>query len=480
MTKKILLTTFTRHDEPLGIMYLSSVLKKYGHEVRGVMTEKENIFEAVKDFRPDVIGYSAMTCEKMKTLEINDRLKEKNNFFSIIGGPLATFSQEIIENKNVDALCIGEGEDAFPELLSALENNKDATKIENIHIKLEGKIYRNNVRNLIKNLDDIPFPDREIFKAHKEGGLYNIISSRGCPYSCTYCHNKKFKEMHQGKGKAIRERSIENIIDEMKQISKENTASNFFFQNDHFFLNIKILQEFAKEYKKELNIPFICALRPETLNDEEYVKTLRESNCVTVFTGCEAGNERIRKEVLKRNISNEQILKAAELSKKYGLNIVFQNMIGIPTGTFENDLETLQLNMQAKPFYAWASICSPYPGTEIYNTAKNAGLIPEGYENHLQETYHFRSNLNIPYKNKIDVLHKLFALVVEYPEIFPVLKQEEFYRDIDDKKVGDLKKIFDEFKDYKYKKFDNKDVSLPGVVFDFIEETKRKLKNNFK
>lgn len=371
---KVLLVTLTRHDEPLGIMYLSAILKKDGHDVRGVMVEKENIFDVVKEFSPDVIGYSAMSCEKTKILEINSKLKEENNFFSIIGGPLATFSQDIIEeDKNIDALCIGEGEEAFPELLTAMRDKKDVTNIKNIHIKVNGKIYKNEIRILPENLDQIPFPDRELFKKYKDGKMYNIISSRGCPFNCTYCHNKKYKELYSGKGRIIRERNVNNLIEEMKQIYKDYSPTSFFFQNDHFYLNLNTVSEFAEKYKQELNIPFICALRPETLNNEEYIKVLKKANCICVFTGCEAGNEKIRKEILKRNISDGQILKAAELSKKYEIKIVFQNMLGIPTGNFENDLETLQLNMQAKPFYAWASICSPYPGTEIYDTAKKRG-----------------------------------------------------------------------------------------------------------
>jgi len=467
---KILLVTFTRHDEPLGIMYLSSVLKKHGHDARGIMTEKENIFEVVKEFGPDVIGYSSMTCEKVKTFEINNKLKEQNNFFSIIGGPLATFSPEIIEKENIDALCLGEGEDAFLELVTALEENKDTTKILNIHIKKNGKIYKNDIRPLTDDLDNIPFPDREIFKKQKEGGMYNIISNRGCPYNCTYCHNKKFKEMYAGKGKIVRHRSINNVIKEMKQIKENYNPKIFFFQNDHFYFGADKVKEFAKKYIEEVNIPFICALRPEVLNDEEYVKNLKEANCVAVFTGCEAGNERIRKNVLKRNISDEQILRASELARKYGLKIVFQNMIGIPTGTFENDLETLKLNMRAKPFYAWASICSPYPGTEIYELAKSQNIIPENYENELKETYHFRSNLNLQDKDKIDMLHKIFAIVVEYPRIFPILEKKEFYENISDEKIWKIKKVFDEFKNYKYQQFENPNIPIPQIVLDFVNE----------
>jgi len=121
---KILFVTLTRYDEPLGIMYLSAVLKKNGNEVRGVMVEREDIFKVIKEFKPDLVGYSGMICEKNKILDINSKLKEEHNFFSIIGGPLATFSHEIIEDKYVDALCIGEGEEAMLELVNKIEKKR--------------------------------------------------------------------------------------------------------------------------------------------------------------------------------------------------------------------------------------------------------------------------------------------------------------------------------------------------------------------
>ena len=467
---KILFVTLTRHDEPLGIMYLSSILKRHGHEVRGIMIEKEDVFEVTKKFRPDLIGYSAMICEKNKILEINSELKRENDFFSIIGGPLATFSPEIIENKDVNALCVGEAEEALLELVENLERGGDIKHIRNIFVKIDREIYKNELRPLIENLDSIPFPDRTIFKNFKEGGLYNVITSRGCPFNCTYCHNKKYKEIYEGKGSIVRYRSIDNVIEEIKEIVRDCNPLIFWFQEDHFYSKLDVLKEFAIKYTKEINKPFICSLRPEVLTDEEVIKTLKDANCISVFTGCEAGNDEIRRGILKREISKEQINKAAELSKKYGIKIVFQNMLGIPTGNFESDLETLEVNVQAKPYYSWASICTPYPGTELYSIAEENGLIKENYENELQETYHFKSSLNIDYADKVNILHKIFAVVVEYPELLPIVKQPDFYKNTDDNKIKELKKIFDVFKEYKYKKLENPEEELPKMVTEFVEK----------
>ena len=151
-------------------------------------------------------------------------------------------------------------------------------------------------------------------------------------------------------------------------------------------------------------------------------------------------------------------------------------MIGIPLGNFECDLETLKLNIRAKPYYAWASICTPYPGTELYEVAKKEGLIKEGYEDNLEETYHLKSNLDIPDDYKVNILHKIFAVVVEYTDLYPIIKQPEFYKDASEERVRELKKVFDSFKEYKYDKLHHPEIEVaPEVVTNFVNQTLNEL-----
>lgn len=468
---RILLATLTFHDEPLGIMYLSTILKKQGHQVRGVMLQHENIFDIVKEFNPALIGYSAMDCERVPILKLNAQLKQKHSgFLSIIGGPLGTFSPEIINDKYVDAVCLGECEEALPELVDALEHDSDITGIRNIWVKADGRVYKNPMRPLTRDLDSIPFPDRTVFSKFKRGRLYSIIASRGCPYNCTYCHNKRYKEIYNLTTAHIRRRSVDNVVSELKEINTNLNPAIFFFQEDHFYTSVKALRGFAAKYCVEVGKPFICAMRPESLVNEERVKALKDANCISVFTGCEAGNDRIRKLILKRNITKEQITLAADTLKAFGIKFVFQNMVGIPTSSFDDDIETLELNIKCKPYYAWASICTPYPDTELFQIAQDVGTIPEDYFDNLYETYHYRSSLDIPHAHKADILHKVFALAVEYPKLLPVIKNPDFYRDVSDERLRTLKKIFDAFKEYKYDSLSQEGLKVPDVVTKFVEE----------
>lgn len=467
---RILLATLTFHDEPLGIMYLSTILKNHGHQVRGVMLQHENIFDVVKEFNPALIGYSAMDCERIPILELNTQLKQKyGKLFSIIGGPLGTFSPEVIDDEYVDAVCLGECEEALPELVNALEYGSDITDIRNIWVKADGKLYKNPIRPLIHDLNSIPFPDRTVFAKFKKGGMYNIIASRGCPYNCTYCHNKRYKEIYNLTTAHIRRRSVDNVVAELKEINTNLNPAIFFFQEDHFYTSVKELKDFGVKYCAEVGKPFICAMRPESLVNEERVKALKDANCVSVFTGCEAGNDQIRKLILKRNITKEQIILAADTLTAFGIKFVFQNMVGIPTSSFDDEIETLELNIKCKPYYAWASICTPYPDTELFQVAQDAGAIPEGYLDNLYETYHYRSSLDIPHARKVDILHKVFALAVEYPKLLAVIKSPDFYHDVSEERLRILKKVFDAFKEYKYDSLSQEGLKMPDAVTKFVE-----------
>jgi anaerobic magnesium-protoporphyrin IX monomethyl ester cyclase len=469
---RILLATLTWHDEPLGIMYLSAILKRRGHLVRGVMLHRENIFDVVQEFKPDMVGYSAMDCERAPIIKLNAQLKQKHGeLFSIVGGPLTTFSPDIVDDNYVDAVCIGEGEEALLELVEALERSDDATAIKNIWIKVNGNVHRNPVRPLIGNLDAIPFPDRNLFAGFKQGALYNVVTSRGCPHDCTYCYNPKYKALYRSldSHSPVRYRSVDNIIAELEGIKTDFDPAVFWFQEDHFYIASKLLYEFAEKYPAAIGKPFICSMRPEYLSSRKLVAALKKANCMAVFTGCESGNDHVRKAVLNRNLTNQQIIAAAETLQSFGIKVVFQNMVGIPTSSFQDDLETLELNVRCRPYYGWASICTPYLGTELYEIARRAGCIGKRYRDDLYETFHYRSSLDIPHARQVDILHKVFALVVEYPDLLPVVKSLEFYKDASEERIESLKQVFDAFKEFKYTSFSQAGLPVPDRVAAFLD-----------
>ncbi|MFC1668540.1 B12-binding domain-containing radical SAM protein [Chlamydiota bacterium] len=414
--------------DPMGIMCLIAQCKKHGHEADLLLTNLEkDFYQSVIEYQPDVIGFSVTSGSEGYYLDLIKELRKRLEFISILGGPHPTFFPEIIEEEGVDIICRGEGDDALVDLLNRLHERKDYSDIPNLWIKKEGRILKNPMRPLVKNLDDLPFPDRASFLkyyAYANSSVKHFLASRGCPYDCTYCFNHKLKKLYReecGQKEYCRMRSVDNVIEEVKQVKKNYRLKIVYFHDDLFIMNKAWLKEFATKYKKEIDLPMICYVRAN-LVDEEIASYLRQAHCITIAMGIESGNYLLRKNVLKRNMSNEQIIKAADLFHKYGITIMTQNMVGLPEETIQNAYETISLNIRVKPAYAWVSIFQPYPRTEMHQYCIDKGYLDPAHTQHA--SYQVESPINTGItKRKFENLHKFFALSIEFPFFFSLTKQ---------------------------------------------------------
>lgn len=351
--------------DPLGIAELSARAKLTGHETFLGISMREDIFSKIQKIRPDVIAYSAITGEHKYYFTLNEIIKSRfKDIFTIIGGPHPTFYPECIKDSTFDAICVGEGDEAFPELLSALDEKKDVSQIKNIFTKTSNGV----LRNLIQDLDNRPFPDRDLFFKNTELGKFPLkifMTSRGCPYPCTYCFNKPLLRMYANKGKFMRRQSVDRTIEEILIIRRNYPLEFIKFEDDIFVLRAdEWLEEFSRRYKKEVGIPFNCLLRPDVV-DEDIVRLLKEAGCVSISMSIDSGNPYLREAVLKRYMSNEQIIKAFKLADSYGINTFSNLILGIPGAKIENEMEGIDLNIKSKVDYADFSILMPYPKTEI-------------------------------------------------------------------------------------------------------------------
>jgi radical SAM superfamily enzyme YgiQ (UPF0313 family) len=404
--------------EPLGLMYLSSAAKKEGHETK-LAFSNQNLEMIVAEYRPQVIGYSLMTGDQNTYLKINRDLKRKFNFLSIFGGPHPTFFPEMINEDSVDVLCRGEGEKAFARFLNNLERKEDILGIPNLHIKRNGQIIANELGDF-GEIDSFSFPDRNLlsdFPAIHNGPIKHFIASRGCPFNCSYCFNEQYAGLYSGKGSRVRFRNPDSVVQEIKDVMKNPAAKFVYFQDDTFTLNKSWLKTFSDRYRQEIAKPFHCHVRANTL-DSERADYLKQAGCYSVHIAAETANDRIRNEILSRNMSREQILNASQILSSRGIRFMMQNIIGLPTGTIEDDIATLELNIESRPDYAWVSIFQPYPGTRLGEYCREKGLY-KGDFNDIESNFFDSSKLDFSdrYKNQLSNLQKLFAIFVEYPEL---------------------------------------------------------------
>ncbi len=413
-------------SDPMGIMHLSSSLKKAGHQTDLICFAKENLFEKMKELKPDVVAYSITTGMHQELILINQEIKKHFKVYSVFGGPHTTFYPEMIKEEGVDAICIGEGEEAFVEFINKLSSGKKIDNVKNFWIKKGKKIIKNPPRKLIEDLDSLPFADRElIYKKDsffQELVIKRFMAGRGCPFQCTYCFNRQYNSLYKNKGKIVRHRSVDNVIKEILEIKEKYPLRTVKFIDDTFNISPIWLKEFCEKYKEKIGLPFICNIRADLINPE-MVKQLRDANCIVVYIGIETGNEKIRKEILERDMSNEQILNACKLLKKAGIKIVAQNMLGLPGEDIEKTFETILFNSKCKVDFPGFSIFQPYPDTALTNYAIKMGCFDGDFDNSNPD-YLRRSPLKLTIKEKrqLENLNKFSSLLAKFPVLTPLIR----------------------------------------------------------
>lgn len=408
-----------------GIRYLSAALKAagYGCELL-IESDIRKAADFVKKNRPDIIGFLTLTGQHKFCLLAADAIKHTVPMTKIVfGGPHATFFPEIIQSEFVDFICQGEGDVALVELCHRKNKGNATTDIPGIWAKQNGRIYKNPPKNLIENLDSLPLPDDEVFEKYKFFRKSNervIMAGRGCPFQCAFCFNQHMKKLYQNKGKYVRFRSPERIIEEIVNARIKYSFKYIRFQDDVLTINKEWFLNFTEKYKKYVGLPYYANIRVNCI-DEEIVHALKESNCYLAGFGLESGVERIRKNVLKKNVSDTDVIAAAELLHKHKLSFLTTNMLALPDETFEEGCQTIYFNQKIRTRVPWYSVFMPYPSTEISTYVKdkyNICLDPDIFE----PDYHSKSILNTKDGNRLANLHKFAILATKFPVTLPIVK----------------------------------------------------------
>jgi len=379
--------------ESLAIEFLSSYLKKHNHQVEIVFdptafsTEiihspklakkldiKKELVRQIIEKKPDFVGFSVFTLNYQQTLKIARIIKNiLPNVPIIFGGIHPTSVPEIvIHEKCVDMICIGEGEQALDELLS----NPKSTDIKNIWFKQKNKIIKNPCRPLIDDLDTLPFPDKDLFYKIYPGFFedYYTISSRGCPFACTYCGNNVIQKVYRGLGKPIRRRSPNNIVKELVQAKKKYHPKRVTFVDDVFVQDLDWLKEFAKLYKKKVNLPYAMLTHPSFLS-LDIAKLLKKSGCYFLLFGIQSASEKTRRETLNRFESNAQITKAAQNCHQANLKFSIDHIFNIPGEGLPEYKEAVEFYYSLDPTIINAYWLQYFPKTEIVNIAVKKGIL---------------------------------------------------------------------------------------------------------
>ncbi len=388
---------------PLGVGLLSAVLKDRGHKVKSIFVDfsdgqtvnYDNIADQVREYGPDVLAYSATSPAFSYIKKVAAHLGKLFDIPSICGGIHPTlYPDNALSAKGIDYICVGEGERPMIEFVEAAHSPDCIPDIQGIwKLGPDGSIIKNGIMPLEKELDQLPPFDYDTFgegfiSKVTEGGWLRFIMSRGCPYNCSYCHNKLIRNTYAeniGVSEArlgyVRFKGIQPVINEIKAMVEKYDIKVVNFMDDLFCLKKRHTREFCKAFQKQVPEQTGYSIQTHLAHlDENLVDALYESRCRRVVVGVESANLRIL-DLFKRKWNshlmetNLQLL----LKRKFPLGVWTLNILGNPTETCAEMMDTLSFNARNLVNVCKFNYMAPYPGSEIYDFCKENNLFNPNY-----------------------------------------------------------------------------------------------------
>ena len=390
---------------PIGVTIIGTVLRDMGHDVvvydadcndkptnmdYSRLPEKYRLYldsfhdnnnpvwgevkETIQNINPDVVGISIWTTFAASAFHIAKIVKVINpSCLVILGGPHATIKADEILNisPDVDYVVRGEGEVTINELIQHIAIGMPAlSSINGLSYKKNGEIKHTLSREMTKNLDKFPFPDRTLLmneKKYNSEDMGLIMTSRGCPYGCTYCATDT---------RRVGYRSIENVLEEIRIVKEKYGTTQVSFKDDSFTVNRKRVEELCdKLINEKMAINWECNTRVNLIN-EDLLKKMKKAGCNSIKVGIESGSERILK-MMDKGITHDQVRRAAELFKKVGIHWTGFFMIGVPGETVDDIYKTLNFMYEVKPDFASIGVYEPFPGTPMFKEGINRNLVKQ-------------------------------------------------------------------------------------------------------
>lgn len=368
---------------PLGIAYMAGVLQENNIDVEILDASAEDMdFKDVEKEllkrKPDLVALTALTPTIGRALETARVVKETlPDSIVVMGGYHPTFNFiETLEDENVDIVIRGEGEYIMLNLVQALENQSSLHDVKGIVFedKNSKEIVVNPEAPLIQDLDELPFPALNLLPMKKyrlldmDTHMTTMITTRGCPMQCSFCSSAA---MH---GKKIRERSVENIVDEIEYLKTNYDIDTIAFMDDTFTLKKRKVMAICDEIlKRNIEIMWGCTSRVDTL-DEKLLKKMKEAGCITIFIGVESADQQQLDNMCK-NTTIAKIENAFKIAHKLKIRTIASVALGMPGDTKEIMNKTVKFVHKLKPNYAIYSLATPYPGTRFYKEAFEKNLI---------------------------------------------------------------------------------------------------------
>ena len=401
--------------QPLGLAYIAAILEEAEYEVRIIdaCTEslsRDQILRRVLSFNPQIVGLSGTTFDFGFMKQLAKEIKSQGDYTVVVGGPhVSALPEEAMQEKCFDYGVIGEGERTVVELIDAISegSKKKIANVRGIIFYNGSKIVRTPPRAYIEDLDTLPFPARHLlppitkyrYTSYKYLPTATIVTTRGCPYQCTFCDQGVF-------GNKFRTRSVTNIVDEIETLVEQYGVRGINILDDLFTLTSDRVIAFCHELiSRKLKIAWTCLNRADRVNIE-MLKIMKKAGCWQICYGIESGNQMVLNTVNKDE-TLETIAKAVQLTHESKINVWGLFMIGLPGETEASIRDTIQFAKRLPFDRAQLFITQPFPGSELYKTALAEGKIARDVEYHYYHNFRFPEKLAyIPDGLSLEIIKK--------------------------------------------------------------------------
>lgn len=373
---------FNAHDEPIVLNYITGA--GFQNYLENLADPTKPIWQEIKgtiaDFAPSVVGISCKSQNFLSATRVAQLAKTvSKDIVVVIGGPHPSLQKaEVLKEDCFDIGVFGEGEITILEVLQAQTGHKALSEIPGIAYREGGKVVINSNRELIQDLDALPFPItsapevlKDYVKYPKEAFRY-IFATRGCPYNCSFCGSRYIWT------RKPRFRSVENILREIKELQKLG-INWIHFDDDTFGIKRSFIKELANALAQQCpDISWSCEMHVNLI-DTEIISLMKKAGCKDIQMGIESGNNTILKEI-RKGITIEGAINAAQIIKKANISLELFFMVGFPQETEETLNDTFKAIKNIPCDNIIYSIFTPYPGTELFNYCKQEGIIPENFD----------------------------------------------------------------------------------------------------
>jgi len=310
--------------------------------------------ECVDEMRPDLVGISLTTVALQASIAITRAVrKQLPSVPAVWGGIEPTIEPERCL-EHADMVCMGEGEEVMVELCDRLDSNRDYADVRNLWVKRDGEIVRNPLRPLVADLDNLPFPDyspehnilleegmRREYGFDVYDNEYDSMTARGCPFACTFCCNSQLHKLYPGQPR-VRRRSVRNVIEELRQAKERFGIEYVRFNDDVFTDDVEWLEEFARQYREHVGLPFWCNTHP-AYSDLDALRFIKEAGVHSVTMGIQSGSERILRQFYARPTKSEKIIETAATMARIGISANYDIITNNPFETDDDCRDTFDL-----------------------------------------------------------------------------------------------------------------------------------------